>query len=213
MNSCSPCRIAPPRRSRRVDDAVGNHGGRRLTVVVTALRPRRAVRLALGHFGESTSGARPDRTHSRAVPGATTAPGRRLPRAHTHRSWHVAGILRSGSATGTNTRWPSDAMPWCTPPFELPEPIRLPRRRAVPVRVEREDFPRFLPASSSRPAALEQDHRAPKSKSGPFSAGQLAPRPDRLHSMRRWQEPGEPSASRGLQVECDDGVAGVGGGR
>ena len=70
-------------------------------------------------------------------------------------------------------------MPWCTPPLEPPEPTRL-RQTTAPFLSgsSAKTSPDFCPASSNSPSlGSTRITNAPKSKSGPFSFGRLAPPP------------------------------------
>ena len=104
-------------------------------------------------------------------------------------------------------------MPWCTPPFELPEPTRL-RQTTAPFRSgsSANTSPDFCPASSRSPLlALEQDHRGAEVEVGAVlrraaRAAAQARRVPRIVGQRLE----DPALRAGLEVERDDGVAGVG---
>src|SRR5687768_100365 len=84
--------------------------------------------------------------------------------------------VRPTSDTAAYTRWPSKAIPHCTPPFVPPRPTRV-RHRISPFFSGSSAYtmPDFCPASRTSPAVGETARIAEdaKSKSGPASSGQF----------------------------------------
>ena len=107
-------------------------------------------------------------------------------------------------------------MPWCTPPFELPEPTRL-RQTTAPFLSgsSAKTSPDFCPASSRSPLlARDQHHRCAEVEVGAVlrraaGAAAQARRVPRIVGQRLE----DPALRARLEVERDDGIAGVGGRR